>query len=280
MARNGFDYYPPYVPVAERRAQAALALSKLMKKHKRAPTPIAPIRKRALTTTFWGTAWCDNLGRYADFASRLPRGRTYARNGSVVDRVIDRGRVEAYVAGSELYRTTVRVSALPAARWKKVLGRSTGKIGSLVALLKGELSADVLAVLADAREGLFPEPREIEFDCSCPDDAEMCKHVAAVLYGVGIRLDAEPSLFFTLRDVNQAELLTSATAGTVARTPGGGGKRIAASRLADVFGIDLDDSVAAPDRAGRDATRRSRPASASRPEKPAGSRPRRNRSRA
>ena len=271
MARDdGFSYYPPYVPVAERRAQAALALGKLMKKRRRAPAPIAPVRARALTTTFWGRAWCDNLARYADFASRLPRGRTYARNGSVVDLVIERGRVVAYVAGSELYETSVRVAALPAARWKKVVGRCTGKIGSLVALLKGELSADVLAVLADAREGLFPEPREIEFDCSCPDQAEMCKHVAAVLYGVGIRLDAEPALFFTLRDVDQAALLSSATAG--ARTSAGTGKRIAAEKLADVFGIDLDDDSR--------PTRRSRPAAAPRRETPAGSRPQRGRSRA
>ena len=253
MARRDWDYFPPYVPVAERRAQAAAALAKLLKKRGRAPTPIAAIRSRTLTTTFWGKAWCDNLARYADFATRLPRGRTYARNGSVVDLAIERGIVRAYVAGSELYETSVRVAAMPAPRWKEVVGRCTGKIGSLVALLKGELSADVLAVLADARKGLFPEPREIEFACSCPDEAEMCKHVAAVLYGVGIRLDAEPALFFTLRDVDQSALLSSAATGAVSRTKGSGGKRIAADKLADVFGIDLDQSH------GRRETRSPRP---------------------
>jgi uncharacterized Zn finger protein len=253
MARDGRDFwaYPPYVPVAQRRAEAARALARLLGKRGRAPAPIAAQRSRQLTSTFWGKAWCDNLERYADLASRLPRGRSYARNGSVVDLVIGRGRVEAHVSGSELYETSVRVAPMAAARWKKVVSRCTGRIGSLVALLKGELSADVLKVLVDPREGLFPEPREIEFDCSCPDDASLCKHVAAVLYGVGIRLDADPALFFTLRDVDQAALLSSATAGAVSRTRGGAGKRIAADKLADVFGIELDDArpAAGPTRA-------------------------------
>jgi uncharacterized Zn finger protein len=227
----------------------------------RAPAPIPAQRRRALTTTFWGKAWCDNLERYADFATRLPRGRSYARNGSVVDLVISRGTVEAHVAGSELYRTSVRVARMAPARWKQVVSRCTGKIASLVALLKGELSAEVLAVLADRREGLFPEPREIEFDCSCPDDASMCKHVAAVLYGVGIRLDAEPALFFTLRDVDQAELLSSAAAGAVSRPRSGGGKRIAADKLASVFGIELDDGRRATPRVARKAARSAAPGS-------------------
>jgi uncharacterized Zn finger protein len=122
-------------------------------------------------------------------------------------------------------------------------------------LLRGELSADVMAVLASPKDGLFPEPREMTFDCSCPDWAGMCKHVAAVLYGIGIRLDEKPALFFTLRDVDEAALLGSATAVALPRTRNGGAKHIATDRLADVFGIDLE-TEGAP--GSRPATRRRR----------------------
>ncbi len=134
-----------------------------------------------------------------DFANRLPRGRTYVRNGSVVDLTVALGEVEAFVAGTDMYTVMVGVAPMKRARWRRVVTRCTGRIGSLVGLLRGELSAEVPAVLADPKEGLFPEPREIAMACSCPDLAGMCKHVAAVLYGVGARLDERPELFFTLR---------------------------------------------------------------------------------
>lgn len=243
MAWYGYDgYFAPYVPVATRKALAARALAKLAKKSGRAPEPIVVAnRRRQIAMTFWGKAWCDNLERYADFANRLPRGRTYVRNGSVVDLTIGKGSVQARVAGSELYAVTIRMSPMAKTRWRRVVARCTGRISSLVGLLRGELSADVMAVLADAREGLFPEPREMTLECSCPDSAGMCKHLAAVLYGVGIRLDEKPALFFTLRQVDETELLTSATSGAVSRTRGGAGKRIPADKLADVFGIDIED---------------------------------------
>ena len=246
MAWYDFDFRP-YVTVAERKAFAAQQLAKLTKTRGRKPEPIPAQRRRALVTTFWGQAWCENLERYADFVNRLPRGRAYARNGSVVDLVIGKGQVEARVAGSQLYTVTIGITPMAKTRWRRVVGRCTGKIGSLVALLRGELSADVMAVLASSKDGLFPEPREMRFDCSCPDSAGMCKHVAAVLYGIGIRLDEQPALFFTLRDVDEAALLGSATAVALPRTRNGGAKQIAADRLADVFGIDLetDDATGA-----------------------------------
>ncbi len=123
-----------------------------------------------------------------------------------------------------------------------MVARCTGRIGSLVGLLRGELSNDVLAVLTEGKDGLFPEPREMTLDCTCPDWAGVCKHVAAVLYGVGIRLDAKPELFFVLRRVDQAELLSSATAGAVSRGRPAAGKRIPDDRLSAVFGIDLEDA--------------------------------------
>jgi uncharacterized Zn finger protein len=247
---GGWDYYPPYMSVGEKKAHGARALTKLLKRSKRTAEPVVIAhRKRQLTTTFWGKAWSDNLERYADLANRLPRGRTYLRNGSVLDLAIANGKVEAYVAGSELYRVTVGIAPLARTRWRRVVTGCTGRIGSLVGLLRGELSDDVLAVLTDAKDGLFPEPRELTLDCSCPDSAGVCKHLAAVLYGVGIRLDARPELFFVLRQVDQAELLSSATAGAVSRGRPAAGKRIADDRLTAVFGIELED--APPVRAAR-----------------------------
>ena len=260
--RGGWDYFPPYVSVAEKKAHGAHALARLLKKSKRAAEPVVIAhRKRQLTTTFWGTAWADNLERYADLANRLPRGRSYLRNGSVLDLVITRGGIEAHVAGSELYRVTIGIAPLAKARWRRIVTRCTGRIGSLVGLLRGELSDDVLGVLSDRKDGLFPEPREMRLDCSCPDWAGVCKHVAAVLYGVGIRLDTKPELFFVLRQVDQAELLSSATTGAVSRAHPRAGKRIADDRLSAVFGIELE--AAAPpraNRAGRPSRRTPRPA--------------------
>lgn len=261
MAYHGYGGwgFPPYVPVAERRARAARELARLTRKTGRAPEPVALERgRRAIVSTFWGKAWCDNLERYGDYANRLPRGRSYVRNGSVVDLAIAPGAVDARVMGSELYTVRIAIARMAKARWGAVVARCTGKIGSLVGLLRGELSAEVLAVLCDGRRGLFPEPREIAMSCSCPDWAGVCKHVAAVLYGVGVRLDRRPELFFVLRQVDQAQLIGAATSGAIARPRAAGAKRIADDKLADIFGIDLDAGAAAPAPAPTAAARRPR----------------------
>ena len=257
---GGWDYYPPYVSVGQKKAYGALALAKLLKKSKRTAEPVVLAhRNRQLTTTFWGKAWAENLERYADLANRLPRGRAYLRNGSVLDLAIAAGRVDAYVAGSELYRVAIGIAPLAKTRWRRVVARCTGRIGSLVGLLRGQLSDDVMAALTHPRDGLFPEPREMTVDCSCPDSADVCKHVAAVLYGVGIRLDARPELFFVLRQTDQAELLSSATASAVSRGRPAAGKRIADERLSAVFGIELEDTPPVrASRAGRPARRGTR----------------------
>jgi uncharacterized Zn finger protein len=254
--RGDWDSFPPYVSVGEKKARGSLALAKLLKKSKRAAEPVVAPRTRQVAATFWGKAWCDNLERYAHLANRLPRGRAYLRNGSVLDLVITAGRVTAFVAGSELYQVSITLAPLAKTRWRGVIAGCTGRIGSLVGLLRGELSDDVLSVLTDARDGLFPQPRELTLDCSCPDWTDVCKHVAAVLYGVGIRLDAKPELFFLLRQVDQAALLTSATAGAVSRHRPVAGKRIAEARLSEVFGIELEDRPPArADGAGRSSRR-------------------------
>lgn len=198
----------PYVPVAERRRQAERKLAKLKKKGE----VIAPvtIEGRIIAKSFWGKSWCTNLERYSDYANRLPRGRTYVRNGSVVDLRIAKGEVVARVAGSSLYTVKATIAPVKTPRWKAICRDCAGTIDSLVELLQGRLAKGVMDRVCREGDGLFPAPGEIKLSCSCPDWADMCKHVAAVLYGVGARLDQTPQLLFVLRGVDENDLLAGA----------------------------------------------------------------------
>jgi len=232
----------PYVPVAARRARDLKKMEKLRKKG----LNIQPveIKGRKIARTFWGEAWCDHLESFSDYENRLPRGRTYVRNGSVCHLDIAKGEVNAMVSGSELYKVKVAIKTLARKNWEDVKHRCAGQIGSLLELLQGRLAENVMTVVTDRNKGLFPLPREISLKCSCPDWAVMCKHVAAVLYGVGARLDEKPELLFLLRGVNHEELI-SAEVG-VATTAGkmkGDRKRIADDAVADVFGIEMSEEA-------------------------------------
>lgn len=234
------DYYgfKPYVSATTRRARATRELAKLQKKGRKI-SPVA-IEGRKIARTFWGEAWCDNLERYSDFANRLPRGRTYVRNGSVVDLQVAPGSVTALVSGSTMYDVKVTVGPVPRARWSAICKDCSGAIDSLVELLQGRFSNGVMTRLCEDKTGLFPSPKEIVFTCSCPDWASMCKHVAAVLYGVGARLDHQPELLFTLRKVDQQDLI--ATAGSDSSTKGkrpAGTKVLASDDLSEMFGIEM-----------------------------------------
>ena len=237
--------YRPYVSVAERRRMGAKAAAGLSKRTGRAPAPIR-IEGRAIAKTFWGSAWCSHLEAYSDYANRLPRGRTYARNGSIVDLHISTGKVEALVQGSSLYQIQITFSTLPPARWTTFKQQSAGRVTNLIDLLQGRLSKEILADLTHRDTGLFPAPSEIQMKCSCPDWAGMCKHLAAVLYGVGARLDEKPELFFTLRGVEVSELIASATA-TAAREPAPGTQpandALAGEDLSALFGVELDSGA-------------------------------------
>jgi uncharacterized Zn finger protein len=240
-----YDYYGyrPYVSVAVRRAQAARELVKLQKKGRKI-SPVA-IEGRKIARTFWGEAWCDNLERYSDYANRLPRGRTYVRNGSVVDLQVGPGRVTALVSGSTMYDVKVTVGPVPRSRWSAICTDCSGAIDSLVELLQGRFSKGVMARLCEQKTGLFPSPKDIIFTCSCPDWASMCKHVAAVLYGIGARLDHQPELLFTLRNVDQQDLI--ANAGSDLSKKGkrpAGAKVLASDDLSEMFDIDMAPSAA------------------------------------
>jgi uncharacterized Zn finger protein len=233
-----FYGWKPYVSAAERRKKAEKAAAKA-KKAGANLSPVAPYRG-AIAKTFWGKAWCENLERYSDFANRLPRGRTYVRNGSVIDLKIGQGQVQAQVMGSSLYQVTGSVTAVSRKQWQSISADCAGSIDSLVELLQGRLSKAVMERICRVNTGLFPAPKEIAFSCSCPDWAAMCKHVAAVLYGVGARLDQQPDLIFTLRGVDASELLTRASAGRPkpTQTPSAA-KLLDESLLGDVFGIEM-----------------------------------------
>ncbi|WP_297455737.1 hypothetical protein [Ferrovum sp.] len=253
-----YGYWKPYVPVAKRRAQAEKAVTKA-KKAGQDMRPVV-IEGRAIAKTFWGKAWCDNLEAYSDFENRLPRGRTYVRNGSVIDLKIEPGRVHALVIGSSLYKIQIGITVVPDTHWKSLAKECIGSIASLVELLQGKLSKAVMERICQPKTGLFPTPKDIQFDCSCPDWATMCKHVAAVLYGVGARLDAQPELLFTLRQVNANDLVTQAAELSVntKKTPVRG-KVLDDSQLADVFGIEMDSPEVLPDTKKKAGTHRTKP---------------------
>src|SRR5499426_1932045 len=229
--------WPRYVPVAERRAKARREMDKLRNKGQ----DIQPVTLdgRTIARSFWGKGWCDHLESFSDYANRLPRGRTYVRNGSVCHLNIRPGRIEAIVSGSELYHVVLRIKELQAAPWTSIKDKCSGHIGSMLELLQGRLSDQVMAVVTDRHHGLFPQPGEIALDCSCPDWAEMCKHVAAVLYGVGSRLDSQPELLFLLRDVDAQELIAAEIALPDAAAVTAG-DALADDQLGTIFGIDLD----------------------------------------
>jgi uncharacterized Zn finger protein len=239
----GWYGFRPYVPVAKRRAEAAKEVAKRTKKGQ-AVSPVK-IDGRSIASTFWGKAWCENLEGYSDFANRLPRGRTYVRNGSVVDLKVEKGRITALVSGSELYEVRIDIAALSKPKWAALKAQCAGQIGTLVELLQGKLSKAVMATVTDREKGLFPRPNEIEMRCSCPDYAGMCKHVAATMYGVGNRLDSAPELLFTLRCVDHLELIEQA----IPAAPLGGkgtAPALATDDLGAIFGIEIGDAPAAP----------------------------------
>src|ERR1017187_4710540 len=204
MAYDGWGWRP-YISVAERRRKAAREMEK-RKKQGHAVSPVS-IEGRAIARTFWGQSWCENLERYSDYANRLPRGRTYVRNGSVVDLQITSGEIHAHVSGSELYKVVLKVAPVKKAHWKSICDDCAGAIDSLVELLQGRLSKSVMERICRQNRSMTPSPAEIRLSSSCPDSAGMGKHTAGVRYGIGGRLDRQPELLFRLRAVDEAELI-------------------------------------------------------------------------
>ena len=239
------DLWPSYVPVAERRRKAKLAMERLRKKG-HAVSPVQ-IEGRAIANTFWGKAWCDNLERYRDYEHRIERGRTYVRNGSVVDLQIVPCEVTATVSGTRLYNVKIKISDVPTRQWASICADCAGGIDSVVELLQGRLAKGVMERICRQGDGLFPTPAEIRFSCTCPDHASMCKHVAAVLYGVGARLDVQPELLFHLRAVDERDLIAQIDSVIpLATTTSSSGKLLDTDDLTTLFGLELAASDITP----------------------------------
>lgn len=245
--------YRRYIPVAERRAKAQRLRDRFVAKGKTAAG--VSVQGNKIGRTFWGQAWARNLESYSDYANRLPRGRSYLRNGSVVDLQIAAGVVKARVSGTALYTVSVAIRRIPRPRWDTLRRECAGNIESLVVLLQGGFDKKVMENLCRQNTGLFPSPSEITPQCSCPDWAVICKHVAAVFYGIAVRLDERPELLFELRGVRAEELIAAAgedVAGRAERAKGlAQSKRILkdGEDLEALFGLSLVADAAASDTA-------------------------------
>ncbi len=261
---SSYNGWAPYVSVAERRANAVKELAKMKKKG----LDVQPVEisGRKIADSFWGKGWCAHMESFSDYANRLPRGRTYVRNGSVCHLDIQPGRIEAIVSGSELYTIAITIAPLAKKKWDSVKSACAGRIGSLIDLLRGKLAGGVMEVVSHREAGLFPLPGEIKFTCDCPDSAYMCKHLAAVFYGVGARLDHAPEKLFLLRGVNHEELVDVSAAVRDVAGATTSRRRIATTGLADVFGIEMAD---AGDPTPRKVTPPKKPAKATKPAKSA-----------
>jgi len=242
------NWYPPYVSTAEKQARNEKMAAKLSK-YGRALQPVI-VTGRKIASSFWGKAWCDNIESYQDYSNRLPRGRSYVRDGAVIDLQISTGKVTALVGGSapRPYEITIDISPLAPARWDALKKKCLGKISSLLALVQGKLPQEILAEFCNRDTGLFPSPKEIKMSCSCPDWAGLCKHLAAVLYGIGARLDDDPKLFFTLRGIQESELIGKEVIGTLTE---GVTSEIATDDLANVFDMELDSLEDSPSTAAK-----------------------------
>ncbi|MGI8546062.1 MAG: SWIM zinc finger family protein [Gemmatimonadaceae bacterium] len=249
--------WAPHKSVAQQRLEAKREKAKLEKQGRKL-MPVV-VEGRAIARTFWGTAWCTNLERYSDLANRLPRGRSYVRNGLVLHLEVGPGTVEALVSGTSLYQVGIKVSPVSKARWSAICKGSSGAIDSLIELLQGRFSKAVMERVCREETGLFPALKEIEFSCSCPDWASMCKHVAAVLYGVGARLDQHPELLFTLREVKAEDLIAKADESVRLEKLGPSNRKVLAdANLSELFGLQLgaaDVEAPSPAKSARKATR-------------------------
>ena len=230
--------WAPYVPVAERRAAAARKMQKLKKKGQNIQ-PVE-IEGRTIVRTFWGKAWCSHMESFCDEDNRLPRGRTYVRNGSVCHLEINEGQIKAMVSGSSIYNITITIKPLMREKWDLIKKTCRGKISSLLDLLSGKISSGVMDVVCHPEGGLFPLSPDLSLSCDCLDWTTMCKHVAAALYGVGARLDVDPVQLFKLRGVNFEDLIdVNQAVLDVTSTTSGKRRRLGDAAFTDLFDFEI-----------------------------------------
>lgn len=202
---DDLNYYTQ--PGSSQLKKNAAASKKKASKKGKILNPII-VQGRVIAKHWWGKAWCENLERYADYGNRIDRGKRYVRTGTVIDLNMEKGKITAKVQGSRKipYKVEIRISPLSEEKCQKIMTKCNKKLGNIEALLTGNFPKEMQELFKE-KDGLFPSPKEIGFHCSCPDWALMCKHVAAALYGVGVRLDEEPMLFFTLRGIDMESFI-------------------------------------------------------------------------
>ncbi len=259
MAYRTYRYYnfPRYVSVAEKEATARKVIESLKKKGIDAQ-PVLPFKGR-IASSFWGKCWCDCMESYADYENRLDRGKSYLRHGTVCHLVIDRGKVNAVVSGSSPYNVSVVIDEIEQSRINKLEKLVKGKVSSQLDLLLGKFPKEIQEVIGAPYTGIIPFPKEIKFTCSCPDIASMCKHVAAVLYAIGRRIDSEPGLLFTLRGL-PPDVLCSMAADVNLEADGGEEALTENMDLGNLLGIDLGEGSLEGIEAGTAAPEDSKPA--------------------
>ncbi|MDD5602873.1 MAG: hypothetical protein PHG48_02165 [Eubacteriales bacterium] len=244
MAFN--DGYYKYVSASEIKRKAQKKIESLKKKN----PGISPVilTGNKIAGTWWGKAWNDNLESYSDYYNRIGRGRSYVRNGAVLDLKIEQGIIKALVQGSRAkpYEVMIVIKPLQSVVWESIVRDCAGKIGTLQELIEGKFPKALAELFTAKGKGLFPEPKEISMGCSCPDWAGMCKHIAAALYGVGARLDNDATLFFKLRSINVGDLISAAIEKKTETMLGKSGSKssriIKDSNVNDIFGIELENS--------------------------------------
>jgi uncharacterized Zn finger protein len=239
--------FPRYVSVSEKKAKAARKLRELSKKNPNLKPVI--LQGTSLVRSWWGKAWNLNLERYADFENRIGRGRSYVRHGAVLDLQIAPGEVRALVQGSQSkpYSVVISIKKLRKEIWQTILEQCQGMLESLQELLSGRFPKAIGEIFTHRDSGMFPSSKEITFNCSCPDWAGMCKHVAATLYGIGARLDESPELFFTMRNVAMDDLIRQAVTDhkekLLARASRKSSRIIDEADLSATFGIALEQDI-------------------------------------
>jgi uncharacterized Zn finger protein len=248
--------FEPRKSVGQRKAEGKIAIHKLLK-----GKPAQPVvgKRGTVATTFWGKAWVSHIRSIGEFESRLDRGRAIAGNGTLLHMEIEEGVVRAYVAGSELYSIGVKIQPLKPKRWEQIKSACAGNLGSMVELLQGKFSDEVMRVLIDPKTGMFPSDNDFDLDCSCPDWTRLCKHLAGVLFAVGAKLDQQPELLFTLRGVNPIDLIQVSP--VVAKSTSDTSDVLDQSALSDVFGVDFAGVDVAPKAADKGTSASKRPGS-------------------
>ncbi len=243
----GYWGFAPYVSVAKKKAKADKKLKQLMKTNPNIKPVV--ITGSSIARTWWGKAWNVNLEKYADYSNRIGRGRSYVRHGSVLDLQIRSGEITSLVLGtaSRPYSVKIKIENIKKEIWQQIKTFCEGKLDSLQDLLTGNFPKALGEIFSARGVGLFPSPNEIDFSCSCPDGAYMCKHIAATLYGVGARLDEEPGLFFKLRNAQIEDLIKQAISGKteklLKKAKNKTSRVIADGDLSSVFGIELEETA-------------------------------------